>query len=245
MMRINVVSIFPEMMDAIFAAGMLAVAAKKGIVEYRVVSPREFTTDFHRTVDDSPFGGGAGMVMMAPPIVDAVESIAPATGSPVILMGPAGRPFDQETAHRLSREAELTFICGRYKGIDERVRDLVVTEEISIGDFVLSGGEIAAAAVIEATVRLLGDVLGDDASAASDSFEAEREGGLDCAWYTRPAEYRGLGVPAVLMSGHHAEIEKWRRQSARERTRRWRPDLIGDEGSPAERKPGRGKKEQS
>ncbi len=125
-MRINVVSIFPEMMDAIFAAGMLAVAAKKGIVEYRVVSPREFTTDFHRTVDDSPFGGGAGMVMMAPPIVDAVESIAPARGSPVILMGPAGRPFDQETAHRLSREAELTFICGRYKGIDERVRDLVL-----------------------------------------------------------------------------------------------------------------------
>ena len=230
-MRINVVSIFPEMMQAIFATGMLAVAAKKGIVEFRVVSPREVTSDVHRTVDDAPFGGGAGMVMMAPPIVAAVESLAPAAGSPLILLGPAGRPFDQETAHRLARESELTLICGRYKGVDERVRELVVSEEISLGDFVLSGGEIAAAAVIEATVRLVDDVLGDDASAASDSFEDEREGGLDCAWYTRPAEYRGIPVPAVLMSGHHAEIEKWRRQSSRERTRRWRPDLIGDEGS--------------
>jgi tRNA (guanine37-N1)-methyltransferase len=227
-MRINVVSIFPEMMDAVFATGMLAVAAKKGIVHYRSLSPREFTSDLHRTVDDAPFGGGAGMVMMAPPIVDAVERLEPAAGSPVILLGPAGKRFDQETAHRLAGEAELTFICGRYKGIDERVRDLVVTEEISIGDFVLSGGELAAAAIIEATIRLLDGVLGDDESAAGDSFEAGRDGGLDCAWYTRPAEYRGLGVPAVLMSGHHAEIEKWRRESARERTRRFRPDLSND-----------------
>jgi tRNA (guanine37-N1)-methyltransferase len=233
-MRINVVSIFPEMMEAVFATGMMAVAAKKGIVQYRVVSPREFTEDFHRTVDDAPFGGGAGMVMMAPPIVAAVESLAPAPDSPVILMGPGGRRFDQQTARRLAGESELTFICGRYKGVDERVRELVVTEEISIGDFVLSGGEIAAAAVIEATVRLLEDVLGNDESAASDSFEAEREGGLDCAWYTRPAEFRGLGVPAVLMSGHHAEIEKWRRESSRERTRRLRPDLIDDKTSSEE-----------
>lgn len=233
-MRINVVSIFPEMMEAILATGMMAIAAKKGVVAYRVVSPRQFTADLHRTVDDTPFGGGAGMVMMAPPIVDAVESLAPAPESPVILMGPSGRRFDQKAAHRLAGEDELTFICGRYKGVDERVRDLVVTEEISIGDFVLSGGEIAAAAVIEATVRLLADVLGNDESAASDSFAADRDGGLDCAWYTRPAEYRGLGVPAVLMSGHHAEIEKWRRQSSRERTRRWRPDLIDDETSSKE-----------
>ncbi|HEX5132746.1 MAG TPA: tRNA (guanosine(37)-N1)-methyltransferase TrmD [Candidatus Krumholzibacteria bacterium] len=236
MMRINVVSIFPEMMDAILATGMLAVAAKKGIAEYRTVSPRQFTSDFHRTVDDAPFGGGAGMIMMAPPIVDAVESLRPAAGSPVILMSPAGRRFDQRAAHRLAGENELTFVCGRYKGIDERVRELVVTEEMSIGDFVLSGGEIAAAAVIEATVRLLDDVLGNDESAASDSFEAGRRGGLDCAWYTRPAEYRGLGVPAVLMSGHHAEIEKWRRESSRERTRRHRPDLIDDNGSSGNRK---------
>jgi tRNA (guanine-N1)-methyltransferase len=158
--RINVVTIFPETMDAFFATGMLAVAGKKGIVEYRTVSPRAFAADVHRTVDDAPFGGGPGMVMMAPPIVEAVESLGPRAGSPVILMSPAGARFDQDAAHRLAKEAELTFICGRYKGVDERVRELIVTEEISIGDFVLSGGEIAAAAVIEAVVRLKAEVLG-------------------------------------------------------------------------------------
>lgn len=228
-MRINVVTIFPEMMDAVLATGMLAVARKKGLAEFVSRSPREFTADVHRTVDDSPFGGGAGMVMMAPPLVEAVESLAPRPGSPVILMSPAGRRFTQETAQRLAREEELTFVCGRYKGIDERVRELVVTEEISIGDFVLSGGEIAAAAVIEAVVRLRADVLGDEESANTDSFAAGRGGLLDCAWYTRPAEYRGLRVPDVLMSGHHAEIEKWRRQSSLERTRRLRPDLVDND----------------
>lgn len=225
-MRINVVTIFPETMESFFGAGMLAVARKKGLVAFRAVTPRAFTDDAHRTVDDSPFGGGAGMVMMAPPIIDAVESLDRAPGSPVVLMSPAGKRFEQKDAERLARELELTFICGRYKGIDERVRDLVVTEEISLGDFVLSGGEVAAAAVIEAVVRLVDDVLGDDESAHTDSFAAGREGRLDCAWYTRPAEYRGLKVPDVLMSGHHAEIEKWRRQSSLERTRRYRPDLI-------------------
>lgn len=225
-MRINVVTIFPETMDMMLATGMLAVAAKKGIVEFRTRSPREFTSDAHRTVDDSPFGGGAGMVMMAPPIVDAVESFEIAAGSPVILMSPSGPRFDQATAQRLSREKELTFICGRYKGVDERVRDLVVTEEISLGDFVLSGGEFAAAAVIEAVVRLKAEVLGNEESAHTDSFAPGREGLLDAAWYTRPAEYRGHRVPDVLMSGHHAEIEKWRRKSSLERTRRYRPDLL-------------------
>jgi tRNA (guanine37-N1)-methyltransferase len=224
--RINVVTIFPETVDAILATGMLAVARKKAKVEFRTLSPREFAPDAHRSVDDAPFGGGAGMVMMAPPLVEAVESLAPRPGSPVILMSPAGRPFDQARAQQLAAEEELTFICGRYKGVDERVRELVVTEEISIGDFVLSGGEIAAAAVIEAVVRLRSEVLGNEESAASDSFAAGREGLLDCAWYTRPAEYRGLKVPEVLVSGHHAEIEKWRRQSSLERTRRLRPDLI-------------------
>ena len=225
-MRINVVTIFPETMESFFGAGMLAVAKKKGLVAFRAVTPREFTNDAHRTVDDAPFGGGAGMVMMAPPIVDAVESLDRAPQSPVVLMSPSGKRFQQKDAERLSREQELTFICGRYKGVDERVRELVVTEEISLGDFVLSGGEVAAAAVIEAVVRLVDDVLGDDESAHTDSFAAGREGRLDCAWYTRPAEYRGLKVPDVLMSGHHAEIEKWRRQSSLERTRRLRPDLI-------------------
>ncbi len=227
-MRINVVTIFPETMDAFLATGMLSVAKKKGLAAFRTVSPREFTSDAHRTVDDSPFGGGAGMVMMAPPIVEAVESLKPAAGSPVILMSPAGKRFEQKDAERLSRENELTFICGRYKGVDQRVRDLVVTEEISLGDFVLSGGEVAAAAVIEAVVRLLDDVLGDDESANTDSFAAGRDGLLDCVWYTRPAEFRGLKVPDVLMSGHHAEIEKWRRNSSLERTRLLRPDLIDE-----------------
>jgi tRNA (guanine37-N1)-methyltransferase len=181
-------------------------------------------------VDDAPFGGGAGMIMMAPPIVEAVESLRAAPGSPVILMGPAGKRFEQRDAERLARANELTFICGRYKGVDERVRELVVTEEISIGDFVLSGGEVAAATVIEAVVRLREGVLGDDESAATDSFAAGREGLLDCAWYTRPAEYRGLKVPDALVSGHHAEIEKWRRRSSLERTRRHRPDLIDKKG---------------
>jgi tRNA (guanine37-N1)-methyltransferase len=232
-MRINVVTIFPEAMETFFATGMLGIAKKKGRVAFRTVSPREFTSDAHRTVDDSPFGGGAGMIMMAPPIVDAVESLDRAPGSPVVLMSPAGKRFEQKDAERFARETELTFICGRYKGVDQRVRDLVVTEEISLGDFVLSGGEVAAAAVIESVVRLLEDVLGDDESANTDSFAAGREGRLDCAWYTRPAEYRGLKVPDVLMSGHHAEIEKWRRNSSLERTRHLRPDLI-DKGNKEE-----------
>jgi tRNA (guanine37-N1)-methyltransferase len=227
--RVNVVTIFPETMDAILATGMLAVAKKKGIVEFRTVTPRTFTADVHRTVDDAPFGGGAGMIMMAPPLVEAVESLGVRPGSPVVLMSPAGARFDQRAAERLVREEELTFVCGRYKGVDERVRELVISEEISIGDFVLSGGEVAAAAVIEAVVRLRADVLGNEESATTDSFAPGRDRLLDCAWYTRPAEYRGLKVPDVLISGHHAEIEKWRRQSSRERTRRCRPDLIDND----------------
>lgn len=227
--RINVVTIFPETMEAMLGTGMLAVAAKKGLAEFRTRSPRDFTSDAHRTVDDTPFGGGAGMIMMAPPIVDAVESFHRSPGSPVILMSPAGRRFDQAAAQRLAGESELTFICGRYKGVDERVKELIVTEEISLGDFILSGGEFAAAAVIEAVVRLKAEVLGNEESAHSDSFAVGREGLLDSAWYTRPAEYRGLKVPDVLMSGHHAEIEKWRRQSSLDRTRRYRPDLMDHE----------------
>jgi tRNA (guanine37-N1)-methyltransferase len=227
-MRCNVITIFPEVMEAVLAMGMLGVAAKKGLVSYRAVSPRGFTTDVHRTVDDQPYGGGAGMVMMAPPIVEAVESLGRAEGSPVILMSPAGRRFDQAAAHRFAHERELTFICGRYKGVDERVRELVVTEEVSIGDFVLSGGELAAAVCIEAVIRLVQNVLGNDESADTDSFAPGRDSLLDCAWYTRPIEYRGRRVPDVLVSGHHKEIEKWRLASSLERTSKLRPDLLGD-----------------
>ena len=225
-MKINVITIFPEVMESILSMGMLAIAAKKGIASYRCVSPREFTSDAHRTVDDEPYGGGAGMVMMAPPIVDAVESLEREPGSPVILLSPEGQRFDQDVARRFAGERELTFICGRYKGVDERIRELVVTDVVSTGDYILSGGELAAAVCIEASVRLLGDVLGNEDSKDTDSFEAGRGGLLDCAWYTRPLEYRGLRVPDVLISGHHQEIEKWRKESSRSRTRRFRPDLI-------------------
>jgi len=227
-MRFNVITIFPEVLDSIWAMGMMGIAARNGVASYRALSPREFTSDVHRTVDDEPYGGGAGMVMMAQPIVDAVESLDRASESPVILLTPAGKRFDQQDAQRLSRESELTFICGRYKGIDQRVRDLVVTEELSVGDYVLSGGELAAAVCIEAIVRLLDGVLGDRESGDTDSFAVGRERLLDCEWYTRPEEYRGLKVPEVLLSGHHKEIEKWRMQSSKDRTRKYRPDLLDD-----------------
>ena len=227
-MRFNVITIFPEVFDSILTMGMLGIAAKKGAATYRSLSPREFTTDVHRTVDDQPYGGGAGMVMMAQPIVDAVESLDRDPGSPVVLLTPVGKRFEQSDAQRLSEEKEVTFICGRYKGIDERVRDLVVTEEVSIGDYVLSGGEIAAAACIESIVRLLDGVLGDRESGDTDSFAKGRDRLLDCAWYTRPETYRGMKVPEVLLSGHHKEIENWRTQSSKDRTPEYRPDLVGE-----------------
>ncbi|MGD8412745.1 MAG: tRNA (guanosine(37)-N1)-methyltransferase TrmD [Candidatus Latescibacterota bacterium] len=228
-MKINVVTIFPEVMETVLSMGMLSVAGKKGLVRYRCVSPREFTSDVHRTVDDEPYGGGAGMIMMAPPVVDAVESLGREPGSPVVLLSPDGSRFDQEMARRFAGEAELTFVCGRYKGVDERIRELVVTDVVSTGDYILSGGELAAAVCIEATVRLLQDVLGNEDSRDTDSFEEGRGGMLDCSWYTRPVEYRGLSVPEVLLSGHHKEIEKWRTQSSIERTRKYRPDLLNNE----------------
>jgi tRNA (guanine37-N1)-methyltransferase len=229
-MKINVVTIFPEVMESILSMGMLAIAAKKGLASYHCMSPREFTSDVHRTVDDEPYGGGAGMVMMAPPIVDAIDSLEREPGSPVILLSPDGECFDQEMAHRFAGEKELTFVCGRYKGVDERIRDLVVTDVVSTGEYILSGGELAAAVCIEASVRLLENVLGNEDSKDTDSFEAGREGLLDCAWYTRPVEYRGLRVPDVLLSGHHKEIEKWRKDSSTERTKQFRPDLLNDKG---------------
>ena len=225
-MIINTITIFPDVMESVLSMGMLGVAAKKNLVRYRVVNPRDFTSDTHRTVDDQPYGGGAGMVMMASPIIDSLESLGRSENSRVILTSPAGRRFDRALAHELAAEKEITFICGRYKGVDERVRELVVTDEISVGDFILSGGELAAAVCIEAVVRLVGDVLGNQDSWETDSFEPARENMLDCAYYTRPVEYGGLKVPDVLLSGHHAEIEKWRTESSRERTRRFRPDLL-------------------
>lgn len=225
-MKINVVTIFPDVMESILSMGMLGVAAKKDLVQYRVVNPRDFARDKHRTVDDEPYGGGGGMIMMAPPIVGAVESLGIDEGSPVVLLSPSGRRFDQALAAEYRERDELTFICGRYKGVDERVRELVVTDEVSIGDFVLSGGELAAAACIEAIVRLVDDVLSNEESRETDSFARRREFLLDCAHYTRPVEFRGIRVPEVLLSGNHKEIDNWRQESSVKRTRDRRPDLL-------------------
>jgi tRNA (guanine37-N1)-methyltransferase len=230
-MKINVITIFPDVMENIVSMGMLGIASRKSLAEYNVVNPRDFTADKHRTVDDEPYGGGGGMIMMVPPIVEAVESLDLPDKSPVLLLSPAGKRFDQKLAHGFASEKELTFICGRYKGVDQRVRDLVVTDEISIGDFVLSGGELAAAVCIEAVVRLLDNVLGNEETRDTDSFEKRRDHILDCAYYTRPVEYRGQKVPDVLTSGNHKEIDNWRKKSSLARTKKYRPDLLDGETS--------------
>lgn len=225
-MNINIITIFPEILETVFSMGIMGIAQKKSLVNYRVVNLRDFAKDSYGSVDDEPYGGGAGMVMMVEPLYEAVKSLALPEQSRVILTTPAGRVFDQALAHEFSGEKDLTFICGRYKGVDERIRDLVVTDQVSVGDVVLSGGELAAAVCVEAIVRLLDDVLGNDESRDTDSFAAKRNHILDCAYYTRPVEFEGLRVPDVLLSGNHKEIEKWRERSSLERTRALRPDLM-------------------
>ncbi|MCP4548244.1 MAG: tRNA (guanosine(37)-N1)-methyltransferase TrmD [bacterium] len=228
-MNINVVSLFPEFVAAATKVGILARAIERGVVNYRFANPRDYAVDKHGTVDDYPYGGEAGMIMMASPLIDAFETIERESehpGHPVILLSPRGRPFDQETAKRLSDERELTFLCGRYKGVDERVRDLIVTEEISLGDFILTGGEPALVCIIDAIVRLLPDVMNDLESAETDSFGEDKEGLLDWPHYTRPEEFRGLKVPEILKSGNHAKIKNWRREQSRRLTELTRPDLM-------------------
>ncbi len=220
-MRINVLTIFPEYLREPLALSIPGRAAEAGLAEYRIVDLRDYTHDRHRTVDDEPFGGGAGMVMKPEPFFEALDALEPA--GPVILLSARGRKFDHATAVRYALEKELTLLCGRYKGVDERVARELADEEISIGDYVLSGGEPAALVVIDAVVRLLPGALGDHESASSDSFYEEL---LSPPQYTRPAEYRGMEVPEVLRSGDHAAIEAWRRAQAEEATRRRRPDLL-------------------
>ena len=208
-------------------------AERQGQVDYQVVDIRDFAVDKHRTVDDTAYGGGAGMIMMAPPVVDAVESCRVRDDATVILTTPQGETFDErltlELVEDLQVKGELVLICGHYKGVDERVRELVVNREVSIGDFVLSGGELPALVIADALVRRLEGVLHNEDSANNDSFTELRGGGLDCQWYTKPSEYRGLEVPEVLLSGHHAKIEKWRLEQAACRTMDRRPDLLPDE----------------
>lgn len=231
-MRIDIVSLFPAMCEAVLSAGVVGRAREAGLVEVVLTDPRRFSTDRHGTVDSPPYGGGAGMILQAPPFVRAVESVR-RSGAPVILMSPAGRPFTQAVAQELSGHEQIVLVCGRYKGFDERIRELVATDEISLGDFVLSGGEIAALAVTDAVVRRIPGTLGDLDSADSDSFSHGRRGLLDAAWYTRPPEYRGLTVPEVLLSGDHAAIDRWREQSSLDRTRIRRPDLLDEPDGPS------------
>jgi tRNA (guanine37-N1)-methyltransferase len=232
---IDVITIFPGMVDAALAEGVIGRARERGAIDVRARDLREFTEDRHRIVDDVPYGGGPGMVMKPEPIFRAVEAIGSERGQPsaVILMTPQGRRFDQAEAERLSRLERLIVICGRYEGVDERVAETLVTDELSIGDYVLTGGELPALVVVDAVARLCPGVVGDQGSVARDSFAG---GLLDYPHYTRPAAFRGLTVPEVLVSGHHGEIERWRRRQQVQRTWRRRPELIeGAELSDLER----------
>ncbi|MXX56172.1 MAG: tRNA (guanosine(37)-N1)-methyltransferase TrmD [Gemmatimonadetes bacterium] len=217
-MRINIVTIFPEFFAAPLEASIPGRAARAGLVEYHVIDLRDYTHDRHRTVDDSPYGGGAGMVMKPEPFFEAMDDLRPA--GPIVLLSARGPRFRHDDAVRLSLESEVTLLCGHYKDVDQRVADHLATEEISIGDFVVSGGEIGALTVADAVVRLLPGALGDHESASGDSFyEGET---VSAPSYTRPAEYRGMRVPEVLRSGDHRRIEEWRRAESERLTRKRR-----------------------
>jgi len=222
----HVVTIFPDSFRGPFEYGVIQKARESGRVEIRIHDLRNWTKDRHRTVDDRPFGGGEGMLLKPEPLFDAVESIWPERGPQhkVILLSAQGRKFDQQCARHLAEASELLLICGRYEGVDERVAEYLADDEVSIGDFVLSGGELAAAVVIDVVARLQEGVLGNRDSAIFESFG--EEGLLDCPQYTRPAEFRGRRVPEVLLGGNHEEIRKWRRKAALEKTARLRPDLL-------------------
>ncbi|MCM3699265.1 tRNA (guanosine(37)-N1)-methyltransferase TrmD [Paenibacillus macerans] len=232
-MRVDVLTLFPEMFAGVFASSILGKAQEKGIVELNAINFREYSGNKHGTVDDTPYGGGGGMVLKPEPIFAAVEAIlegkhgdAPRakTRTPrVILMCPQGETFTQKKAEELAAEEHLIFICGHYEGYDERIREHLVTDEISIGDYVLTGGELPAMVVIDSVTRLLPGVLGNELSAVTDSFST---GMLEYPHYTRPAEFRGWKVPDILLSGHHANVEEWRQKEALRRTLLRRPDLL-------------------
>jgi tRNA (guanine37-N1)-methyltransferase len=222
---IDVITIFPRMVEAGLAEGVVGRAKTAGVLDIVVHNLRDFTTDKHHVVDDVPFGGGPGMVMKPEPFFAALAAIGERRGTPdaVVMLTPAGGRFTQDVARRLAKVNHLVLLCGRYEGIDERVREALATEEISIGDYVLSGGEIPALAVIDAVARMVPGVVGDDQSVEADSFT---RGLLDYPHYTRPAEFDGRKVPEVLLSGHHGEIRRWRRETALKRTVDRRPDLL-------------------
>jgi tRNA (guanine37-N1)-methyltransferase len=257
-MRFDLITIFPEFFVGPLDHGIVRRARETGIANINIQDLREFTKDKHRTVDDRPFGGGEGMVLKPDPLFEAVEkllghgvgsaaeSVEPDTNTAIVLMSAAGRLFNQETAKRYAQIERLILICGRYEGVDERVAEHLATEEISVGDYVLSGGEMPAAMIIDAVTRLLPGALGNEASTQNESFNSSADGSeslptrhsplatrhllLDYPHYTRPAEYRGWKVPDILIGGNHAEVAKWRRQQALAKTRRNRPDLLPENG---------------
>jgi tRNA (guanine37-N1)-methyltransferase len=224
-MKFHLLTIFPGFFEGPLKHGVVARGAQFGALEIKVHDLRNWTHDLHRTVDDRPFGGGEGMLLKAEPIFDAVESIWPEKSptQKVILLSAQGRKFTQKIAREYLENTELLFICGRYEGVDERVAEHLADDEISVGDFVLSGGELAAAIVVDSVARLLPGVVGNQDSTVNESFE---EGILDCPQWTRPAEFRGWKAPDVLLGGNHAEIKKWRKQAALQKTARLRPDLL-------------------
>lgn len=224
-MKIDIVTIFPKMVEGPLAEGIVGRAIGRGLLDVRVHDLRDHTTDRHRVVDDMPFGGGPGMVLKPEPLFRAVEHISAEHGAPaaVILTSPDGKRFSHRDALRLSGLGHIVVLCGRYEGVDERVRTHLASEALSIGDYVLSGGELPALVMIDAVARLLPGVVGDEQSVARDSF---MRGLLDFPQYTRPADFRGMAVPPTLMSGHHREIERWRRREALAATVERRPDLL-------------------
>ncbi len=249
-MRFDLITIFPEFFAGPLNHGIVRRAKEAGLVQIHVQDLREFTNDRHRTVDDRPYGGGEGMVLKPGPLFEAVEKllghsvgdaekkIALEPSAAILLMSATGRLFTQETARRYANLERLILICGRYEGVDERVAEHLATEEVCVGDYVLSGGELPAAIIVDAVTRLLPGALGNEASTQNESFQhyehkvrpiASGQGApLDYPHYTRPADFRGWKVPEVLISGHHAEVAKWRRQKALEKTRRNRPELLGE-----------------
>ena len=225
-MRIDVFTIFPGILEGPLRESLLGKAIEAGLIDVKVHDLRDHTADRHRQVDDEPYGGGPGMVMKAEPVFGAVESLGEGTKR-VILLSPAGRRLDQTLVRELAAEPWLVLVCGRYEGVDERVVEGLPAEEISIGDYVLSGGELPALVVLEAVSRLVPGVVGREESLRQESFE---DGVLDHPHYTRPAEFRGMRVPEILLSGDHARIAEWRRRTAEEKTRRNRPDLLPPDG---------------
>jgi tRNA (guanine37-N1)-methyltransferase len=229
----HVLTIFPEFFEGPFSYGVVNRARTAGLLDIRIHDLRDWTSDRHKTVDDRPFGGGAGMVLKPEPIFQAVESIWPERqpGQRIVLLSAQGALFDQAAANRFAQEQELLLICGRYEGVDERVAEHLADEEISIGNYVLSGGELAAAVVVDSVARLLPGVLGNESSTAFESFQntGHSAGLLDCPHWTRPAEFRGWKTPEVLLNGNHEEIRRFRQHAAREKTARLRPDLLTPE----------------